>query len=235
MEWRNMILQRFMNPALAATALAEQVLFALRSGIASRGAASLAVPGGRTPQPLFHALRVAEIDWSKVSVTLTDERWVPEDHPASNAALVRRELLSANAAAAVFHPLYNEGATARESAATVWRSLGKLARPFDAVVLGMGDDGHFASLFPDDPGLAAALSHAAAPACVAMRAPTEPSERISLNLAALLQTRRLFLFITGTGKRDLLLAAARRAADAPLPVASLLSQRVPMPEVYWAP
>jgi 6-phosphogluconolactonase len=110
-----------------------------------------------------------------------------------------------------------------------------LPRPFDALVLGMGDDGHFASLFPHDPGLVAALDHDAAPACVAMRAPVEPTERISLNLAALLQTRRLFLFITGTQKRDLLLAAARRSADAPLPVASLLSQRVPMPEVYWAP
>ncbi len=84
-------------------------------------------------------------------------------------------------------------------------------------------------------GLAAALDQDALPACVAMRAPVEPFERISLNLAALLQTRRLFLFITGAQKRDLLLAAARRSAEAPLPIASLLLQRIPMPEVYWAP
>jgi 6-phosphogluconolactonase len=99
----------------------------------------------------------------------------------------------------------------------------------------MGEDGHFASLFPHSPGLSAALDPVAPPACVAMQAPTEPVSRISLNLAALLQTRRLFLFISGARKRDLLLAAARRAGDAPLPVASLLAQRVPMPEVYWAP
>jgi 6-phosphogluconolactonase len=230
-----MILQRFQNTGQAAQALAEQVILALRNGLAQRGAASLAVPGGRTPQPLFHALRDTDLDWSRVGISLTDERWVPENHPASNAALVLRELLSEKATAARFYPLYNEAATAAGAVAAVWSSLASLPRPFDAVVLGMGDDGHFASLFPHDPGLAAALDHNAAPACVAMRAPVEPAERISLNLAALLQTRRLFLFITGTQKRDLLLAAARRSADAPLPVASLLSQRVPMPEVYWAP
>lgn len=230
-----MILQRFQNAGQAAQALAEQVVLALRNGLTLRGAASLAVPGGRTPLPLFHALRDAELDWSRIGISLTDERWVSEDHPASNAALVRRELLAEKAAPARFYPLYNATATASEAATAVWSSLAPLPRPFDAVVLGMGDDGHFASLFPRDPGLAAALDHNAAPVCVATRAPVEPAERISLNLAALLQTRRLFLFITGTQKRDLLLAAARRSADAPLPVASLLSQRVPMPEVYWAP
>jgi 6-phosphogluconolactonase len=230
-----MILQRFMDPGQAAVALAVQVIAALRNGLATRGTASLAVPGGRTPQPLFHAMREVDLDWSRVGVALTDERWVPEDHAGSNAALVRRELLVAKAAAARFLPLYNGAATAGGAVATVWNSLQSLPMPFDAVVLGMGDDGHFASLFPHDPGLAAALDQAASPACVAMRAPVEPTERISLNLAALLQTRRLFLFITGTHKRDLLLAAARRAADAPLPVAALLSQRVPLPEVYWAP
>lgn len=229
-----MILQRFATIDEAARALAAQVESALRAGLSQRASASLAVPGGRTPMPLFHALRSADLDWAHVGVTLTDERWVAEDHAASNAALVRRELMQGQAAAANFHPLFNGGAV-ENSASAVWQTLSQLARPFDAVVLGMGDDGHFASLFPHSPGLSAALDPVAPPACVAMQAPTEPVSRISLNLAALLQTRRLFLFITGAHKRDLLLAAARRADDAPLPVAALLSQRVPMPEVYWAP
>ncbi len=154
-----MILQRFPNTGQAAQALAEQVVLALRNGLALRDAASLAVPGGRTPQPLFHALRDAELDWSRVGITLTDERWVPEDHAASNAALVRRELLAGKAAPARFFPLYNATASAGEAVGAVWGSLASLPRPFDAVVLGMGDDGHFASLFPRDPGLAAALDH----------------------------------------------------------------------------
>ncbi|MEO6081037.1 MAG: 6-phosphogluconolactonase [Steroidobacteraceae bacterium] len=229
-----MILQRFASAEEAALALSEQVESALRNGLEQRGAASLAVAGGRTPQPLFRALREAHLDWSQVGVTLTDERWVSESHAGSNAALVRRELLTARAAAARFYPLYDGSAATDGAAAAVWKSLASLAQPFDAVVLGMGDDGHFASLFPDSPGLAAALNPAAPPACVAMLAPTEPTSRISLNLAALLQARRLFLFITGTHKRDLLLAASRSAGTM-LPVAALLVQRVPMPEVYWAP
>jgi 6-phosphogluconolactonase len=185
--------------------------------------------------PLFHVLRDAELDWSRVGVTLTDERWVAADHVASNAGLVRREFLQSRAAAARFHPLHDGGDSIDAAVPGIWQSLSPLPRPFDAVVLGMGDDGHFASLFPLSPGLSAALDPVAPPACVAMLAPTPPTSRISLNLAALLQTRRLFLFITGMHKRDLLLAAARRADDAPLPVAALLAQRVPMPEVYWAP
>jgi 6-phosphogluconolactonase len=228
------ILQRFNTVDEAARALAAQVVNALQSGLLQRTAASLAVPGGRTPVPLFHALRDAALDWTRVGITLTDERWVAVDHEASNTALVRRELLQGRAAAAQFVSLHDGGATAVASLTGVWQQLTSLPRPFDAVVLGMGDDGHFASLFPQSQGLSAALDPAAPPGCVAMQAPVEPSSRISLNLAALLQTRRLFLFITGAHKRDLLLAAARRAEPS-LPVAALLSQRVPMPEVYWAP
>jgi 6-phosphogluconolactonase len=234
MERRNMILQRFEAVEDAAHALGEQVASALRDGLARCSAASLAVPGGRTPLPLFHALSEQELDWARVHVTLTDERWVSEDHAASNAALVRRELLQNRAAPAQFHGLHDGSATADGAAVSVWQSLESVPRPFDAVVLGMGDDGHIASLFPHSPGLSAALDPVAPPACVAMRAATEPTSRISLNLAALLQTRRLFLFITGVHKRDLLLAAARHAGP-PLPVAALLAQRLPMPEVYWSP
>lgn len=234
-----MILQRFDSAEAAASALAEQVAMALRMGIAWRERGSLAVPGGRTPVPLFHALRDAELDWGRVAITLTDERWVPEDHPASNAALVRRELLAGRAGAARFLPLHQPrggGASGAAAAAEqVWSTLRTLARPFDAVVLGMGEDGHFASLFPGEPGLAAALDPAAAPACIAMRAPVEPRERISLNLAALLQARRVFLLVSGAAKRELLMAAAHRDGMAQWPVATLLAQRHPEPEVYWSP
>jgi 6-phosphogluconolactonase len=229
-----MILQRFTTVDEAAQGLANQVVKSLQGGIEQRSAASLAVPGGRTPVPLFHALRDAQVDWSRVGITLTDERWVAADHEASNAALVNRELLQGRAAAARFVPLHDGSAGAEGAVVAIWQSLMALPRPFDAVVLGMGDDGHFASLFPHSEGLSAALDPMVPPACVAMQAPAAPNSRISLNLAALLQTRRLFLFITGAHKRDLLLAAARGAAP-PLPVAALLAQRVPMPEVYWAP
>jgi 6-phosphogluconolactonase len=229
------ILQRFDSAPAAAAAMAEQIAMALRLGISWRGRGSLALAGGRTPVPLFHALRDAELDWGQVGITLTDERWVPEDDPGSNAALLRRELLAGRAGAARFVALYDGSANAAGAAGDAWNRLRPLARPFDAVALGMGEDGHFASLFPGQPELAAALDTAAPPACVAMRAPVQPHERLSLNLAALLQTRRLFLLVTGAAKRELLVAAAHRGPKAPWPVTKLLAQRHPEVEVYWAP
>ena len=112
--------------------------------------------------------------------------------------------------------------------------LSAMPQPFDAVVLGMGEDGHFASLFPGSPGLADALDVAAPPACVPMQAPSAPVQRLSLNLAALRATRRLMLFVTGTAKRELLQAAAAGADPLRLPVAALL-QQWPEVEVFWAP
>ncbi len=227
-----MRLHSFPDVSAAATALANEVEAALCGGLASRGKASLAVPGGRTPAPLFRALRDADLDWSRVEVTLTDERCVGAQDAASNAALVRRELLSGMAGAARFTPLFDEAPDAAAGATGAWRSVSSLPMPFDAVVLGMGEDGHFASLFPGAPGLTLALDANAVPGCVPMRAPTAPVERISLNLAALRRTRRLFLLVTGESKRALLEAAGR---GGPWPIATLLALPDPPVEIYWAP
>lgn len=229
-----MIHRSFETAGQAAEALAADVAVQLRAGLAGRGAASLAVPGGRTPLPFFHALRALVLDWAHVSVTLTDERWVPESHPASNGALVRSHLLQDGAAAARFLPLYDGSPTAVVAAASVYQSLRGLPRPFDAVVLGMGEDGHFASLFPASPGIEEALDPDRPPACVAMRAPSAPCERLSLSLAALTDTRRLFLLITGAAKLELLQGAAQGRGDE-YPVSALTKERQPALEVYWSP
>lgn len=226
--------RQFDSVAAAASALADAIAGALRLGLARRGSGSLAVPGGRTPLPLFHALRAAPLPWERVVVTLTDERWVDEHHAASNAALVRRELLAGNAGRARFAPLFDGSPSVVGAVGTVWASLQDLPRPFDAVLLGMGEDGHFASLFSGNPGLDAALDPLSVPACVAMQAPVEPRQRISLNLAALLQTRRLFLFITGTAKRELVMAAAQAGERPAWPVSAMLAQHQPVTEVYWS-
>lgn len=230
-----MILQQFAGFEALAAALASEVANALAAGIAARGRASLAVPGGRTPGPFFQVLRQAPLDWRVVDVTLTDERWVPEEDPGSNAALVRASLLSGPAAAARFHPLYVASVPEADAPAYVWQALSPLPRPFDAVVLGMGEDGHFASLFPGDPGLPGALDPRATAGCVMMQAPVAPRRRISLNLAALLQTRRLFLLVSGAAKRALLLEAGRADPGGRWPVSALLAQRQPVAEVYWTP
>jgi len=234
-ERGGVIIARHADGPAAASALGEHLVAILQKGIAANGAASLALPGGSTPVPLFHALRDARLDWSRVSITLTDERWVPPDHRASNAAQLREQLLCGRAGDATFHPLYDGSATAAEAAGKVWESLQQVPRPFDAVVLGMGEDGHFASLFAGNAGLADALDPYAQPACVAMRAPSAPVERLSLNLAALRQARRIFLLVSGAGKHELLMQAARVGADGQWPVSALLGLRHPVTEVFWAP
>ncbi len=230
-----MIFHEFGSAQQAGAALAAEVAASLKAGIEVRGVASLAVPGGRTPLPLFHALRTAVLPWERVHVTLTDERWVPESDAASNAALVRRELLQQRAALADFIPLHSSTAGIDEAGEAAWRAIASAAWPFDAVVLGMGEDGHFASLFPASPGLAACLDAGAAPAILPMRAPAPPEQRISLNLAALCGTARLFLFVTGEAKRRLVGEASRGASALRWPVAALLSLPRPEVEVYWAP
>jgi 6-phosphogluconolactonase len=230
-----LILHRFNALETAAAALAARVAGGLREALQLRGKASLVVPGGRTPSALFRALRRWEMDWAHVQVTLSDERWVPESHVDSNAALVRRELLAEHAGGATLVPLHNGAPSAAAGADASWRDLAMLARPFDVVVLGMGEDGHFASLFPGSPRLADALDVRAPAACVAMRAPVAPTDRISLNLAALKDARRLFLLVSGEGKRVLIESASQSAPEASLPVAALLALRQPEPEVYWAP
>lgn len=230
-----MILHRFNSSETAAAALAARIVAALREALLLRGQASLVVPGGRTPLALFRALRRWEMEWTRVQITLTDERWVNADDTASNAALVQRELLSEQAAAARFVPLYNVAPSATAGAARSWQGISRMPRPFDAVVLGMGEDGHFASLFPDSPGLAAALDADAPPACVAMRAPVAPTDRLSLNLAALGDARRVFLLVSGEGKRVLIESAVQQSPEISLPIATLLAMRDPAPEVYWAP
>lgn len=229
-----MRLTAFDSAEAAGEALAAQVAWALRAGLATRGAASLAVPGGRTPTPLFRALRAMDLDWARIVVTLTDERCVPPGDAASNAGLVRAELLQERAAVAQFVPLYDGVADAAQADGGSG-ALGLLPLPFDAVVLGMGEDGHFASLFPQDPGLAAALDAQAPAACVPMRAPAAPRQRVSLNLAALADTRRLFLFVTGEAKRQLLEQAMLPQQVGRWPVGALLALEHPAVEVFWAP
>lgn len=227
-----MLMMRSESIQAAAALLAEQVAATLRDAVQARGAASLLVPGGRTPVPFFRELRRHDIAWRHIAISLTDERWVPADHADSNARLVRTELLADAAEVATFVPLHNAAPTAALGAAESWRGLALLPRPFDVVVLGMGDDGHFASLFPHSPGLDAALDPDAAPGCIAMRAPAAPEDRISLNLAALADARQLYLFITGERKRVLVAPAA--VAD-PLPINALQALRAPEPVVIWAP
>jgi 6-phosphogluconolactonase len=212
--------------------LANDVAAALERRLAATGAAGLVVSGGRTPAVFLRELASRELDWSKVFVTLADERCVPADDPASNLRLVRAAFADTPGSRAT---LVDIEATATDAAARWGKALARIPRPFAAVVLGMGDDGHFASLFPGMPGLAAALNLSQAANVVEGVAPVEPRARLSLTLPALLDTDLLVLHVTGDSKLATLRRASCPGSAIEMPVRALLEQRrVPL-EIYHAP
>jgi 6-phosphogluconolactonase len=227
--------RRFPNAAALIETLALDIADALREGLAAGRGASLVVPGGRSPMPLFEHLSSAELDWDDVWVALSDERWVDASSASSNEKLVRDHLLKGAAAGAHFVGLKNGAADARSGAHASWSAVAELPRPFDFMLLGMGEDGHVASLFPDSPGLALALDPAQPPGCVAMTAPVPPHERLSLNLRALLDSRRIGVLITGPDKWATYERARARGPAVDMPVRALLQQQNVPVAVYWAP
>jgi 6-phosphogluconolactonase len=193
------------------------------------------VSGGNSPKQLFQVLRTRPLDWSPVCVALADERWVEPTDAGSNEKLVRDNLLRDGAAAARFTGLKNSAASPDLGAVSAWETFARVPRPFDVTVLGMGDDGHTASLFPRSPNLHAALDPSAAPGCVGMRAPTEPHARLSLNLSALLHSRLVYILIIGAAKLETFTAASGSGPVEDMPVRAVLRQdRTPV-EVVWAP
>jgi len=215
--------------------LAAGIAADLAAAIEARGMASLVVSGGRSPVKLFERLRTLAIDWGRVCVALADERWVDPSDPASNERLVRDVLLRDAAAAARFTGLKNAYATPDLGADMAWSTFNGVPRPFDVLVLGMGDDGHTASLFPDSPNLELALDEAAAAGCVGMRSPIAPEARLSLNLGALLDSRRIVILITGESKWRTYIGALQPGAVERIPVRAVLRQRRTPVEVIWSP
>lgn len=226
----------FTHRQAQAEALAEHIAARLRDALEQRGTATLAVSGGSTPKDCFARLAREALDWSRVRITLVDERWVPDSDERSNARLVKTTLLQHAAAAASFVPLYTGDATPEAGLATAEARIEALPRPFDVVMLGMGEDGHTASFFPGGDHLAEALDPHGQRHVLPMRAAGAGEPRITLTLPTLLDTRSLYLLITGETKRDLLADARQgQGAARDYPIRAVLTQqRVPV-SVYWSP
>lgn len=223
----------FPDAATLSAALADRVAAILRHAIGQRGRASLVVSGGRSPLPFLRALGQRKLDWSRVTVTLADERWVPPDHPDSNAGLVKSSLLEGEAAVATFIPLYGGESTPEAGLAACEARLRDVPRPFDVVVLGMGEDGHFASLFPGIEGLDQLLANSG-PALAATVPPGAPHARMTLGTSALLAARKVILQISGPAKRAVIEQAAGGEGGR-LPVATLLRQTSTPIYVFFSP
>jgi len=206
--------------------ITDVVANALAEGIKRHGMATLLVSGGGTPLPMFLELSARDIDWSNVVVSLADERWVPANDNDSNEKLVRENLLIKRASVARFVSLYRDG-NKDQAIEDVRQDVASLPNPYSVVILGMGGDGHTASLFPDAPELEEAMS--SDKLVEFLNPPSVGQTRISLTPAALLNTDNLLVHITGKEKRRVLESAAE------LPIGRVLQGLGKPTKVYWAP
>jgi len=207
----------------------------LGAAIAARGKASLAVSGGSTPKAFFQNLSDRDIDWSKVTITLVDERFVPADNPRSNHLLVADNLLRGKAAAATFVPLYQAAASADDAAVLATEATAGIGYPLDVVILGMGTDGHTASFFPGGNHLAKALDPAGPRAILTMEADGAGEPRLTFSFASLQDAGLLVLHIEGTAKKDVLAKAEGAGDETEMPIRAVLRRAASPVEIFWAP
>ena len=198
----------------------------------------LGVSGGSTPIPVYERLATMELPWSALQALIVDERLVATDHLHSNEAMVRRCLLRDHPRAECIG-LWSDAATLTEAAQLADARVRRLGRPMDAVLLGMGEDGHFASCFVGADEYAAAISADEA-RCVLPIAPlpegVQPAvERLTLTWSYIRRARRIMLAITGATKREVLQRAQAERDTAQLPIAALFQDSAPPIHVFWSP
>ena len=221
-----MILQTYPDRAALMAGLASVMVKELATAL-RHGPATLSVPGGTTPGPVFDALSVADLDWARVFVLLNDERWVGEDSPRSNTRLLRERLLQRKAAAATLLPLYAPAPQPEDKLDELAQGIAPHL-PVAVLLLGMGNDMHTASLFPGADHLLQALSPDA-PVLMALRADAAGEPRITLSARVLQAAHHIHILITGPEKRQ----ALDRAQTLPpelAPIRTVLDQAT----VHWA-
>ncbi|MDH3865258.1 MAG: 6-phosphogluconolactonase [Gammaproteobacteria bacterium] len=217
----------------ASIAAAQRIGAALLRRLDAQGAASVVVSGGSSPAGVFRKLAQTTLPWSDVHVVLSDERWVPAEHEESNEKLVRETLLTGDAQAAIMLPVYRQGVTIEERCGEIDEELLLAPFPFSCALLGMGEDGHFASLFPDAENLQEGLDVDSRQLCIPVHTAASPHPRVSLTLSALSRSDEIVLLIFGDAKRDVYETA--RTSTNGSPVSHLLRQKRAPVHVYWAP
>ena len=225
--------QKFATRNELNAAFAEQVADLLSEAVAANGTAFLAVSGGSTPLPFFQQLCQQAIDWSKVVVTLADERWVDNSSADSNEKLVRENLLVEKAAAARFFPLKTSHSDAFDAVSALAADDAQPKLPFDVLILGMGGDAHTASLFPCCAQIDAGLDLKSGNTFIAIEPTTAPHQRMSYTLPALVSAKNIFLHLTGAEKLSVLEHALSVANAAEKPIKAVVENADV--NLVWAP
>jgi len=215
-------------------ALADNVSQILQSAIALKGKASIAVSGGSTPKGFFTVLSNKDIDWKKVTITLADERWVDINSDASNTRLVHENLLQNKAAVAKFFHLKQGDKLSEETLADLNIAANNLLLPLDVVILGMGEDGHTASLFPCSKQIQSGLDNSNPSSLMKTEPTTAPHQRITFSFAALKQSKNIFLHLCGDSKKKVLNKALSDDDIFEMPIRAFLQDESIDTQVFWA-
>ena len=224
-----MQLSSYPNAAIMMQVLSVQLVTELSDALTRNGKATLAVPGGSTPGPLFDLLSLVDFDWANVTIMLTDERWVSTESPRSNTALIKNRLLVNAAAAANYVALYKDGFEPEAGAVALSKQV-EPHLPIDVILLGMGADMHTASLFPGAAELAWAQSPEAAAVVSLVPVSGDLEPRVTLSANVLESANRTHVLILGDEKKAALMVA-ETAAPAEAPIAQFL----PNAKVHWSP
>ncbi|GHE83250.1 6-phosphogluconolactonase [Thalassotalea profundi] len=214
-------------------ALANQVAELLTQAVKSKGKASIAVSGGSTPKGFFNALSKMDLPWSDITITLADERWVDFDSEASNTRLVHENLLQNKAVAAKFFHLKQGDELTQETLADLNIAAKSMLLPLDVLILGMGEDGHTASLFPCSDQIDEGLAKCTSPLLRVMPK-SAPHERISFSFIYLKQSKNTFLHISGAGKKAVLNKALADSDLREMPIRAFLQDPDVNTQVFWA-
>ncbi len=223
--------RHFEKRQAASSAAAARIAELLEIRLDEQNDASLVVSGGSTPVDCFAELAGTELDWERVQVLLSDERWVAPDQADSNERLVRDHLLKGNAAAAQLTPVYSATSTPEQRCDELQEPLPSL--PFAAALIGMGTDGHFASLFPDAVNLALGLDVECGRLYIPVMTAASPHPRVSMTLAAISRSDEIVLLMFGQDKLDVFEKA--KTSKNGFPVSRLLRQKRAPVNVFWAP
>ena len=215
-------------------ALAEEVSEILQQAISHKGKASIAVSGGSTPKGFFKVLSNKDIDWGKVTITLADERWVDINSDASNTRLVHENLLQNKASVAKFFHLKQGEVLCDEILSDLNAAANNALLPLDVLILGMGEDGHTASLFPCSAQIKQALDSNNKNALMAVEPTTAPHQRITFSFASLSQSKNIFLHLCGENKKQVLDKALNGTDVFDMPIRKFLHADNIDTQVYWA-
>ena len=214
--------------------LSDKVADILTKAIKLNGKASIAVSGGSTPKGFFTALSKKELPWNKVTVTLADERWVNLGSNDSNTRLVHENLLQNNAKKATFFHLKQGEALSDETLSDLNLAAKNSLLPLDVLILGMGEDGHTASLFPCSDQIEDALSVDNSNALMRVVPKTAPHQRITFSFASLITSKNTFLHISSSAKKAVLENALNGDDHFEMPIRAFLQHDTVNTQVYWA-